>query len=230
MSANPKKGSSHPAARGKGEPSRAEHAYQRLRAAIQAGELKPGSRLLELELADWLGSSRTPVREALSRLQNEGLITQEPRRGTIVSELDHSMIAELYVMREVLEGTAAGLAARHASDAEIATLREIAQRDLNFENNPARLAANNRVFHGVLYRGAHNRYLLKALDLMMESMVLLGPTTLGLPGRASTAFAEHDAIVSAIEKRDSAAAEAAARAHIRSAYRARLRLGYEDLT
>ena len=210
--------------------SRAERAYSRLRGAIQSGELKPGTRLREIELAEWLGSSRTPVREALNRLQSEGLAAQEPRRGMIVAELDHSMVAELYVMREVLEGTAAELAARHASEAEISMLREIARRDRQFDGNPAKLAANNRMFHTILYRGAHNRYLLKALDTMMESMALLGPTTLAIAGRAETAFEEHDAIISAIERRDPAAASEAARSHIRSAYQARLKMNYELLT
>jgi DNA-binding GntR family transcriptional regulator len=207
--------------------SRGEQAYRKLRGAIQAGTLKPGTRLREAELATWLGSSRTPVREALGRLQSEGLVVHEPRRGMVIAELDYSMVAELYVMREVLEGTAAALAARHASDVEIAALREIADRDPLLQGNPLRLAHNNRLFHEALYRSAHNRYLLKTLNSLRESMALLGQTTLALNGRAEVAIHEHEAVISAIERHDPQAAEAAARAHIRAAYRSRLRLMFD---
>ncbi|MEN3297094.1 MAG: hypothetical protein V7642_6347 [Burkholderiales bacterium] len=209
--------------------SRGEEAYQKLQTAIQSGALKPGTRLRESELAEWLNISRTPVREALNRLQTEGVIVQEPRRGMIVAELDHSMVAELYVMREVLEGTAARLAARHASDVEIAMLREIADRDKATKDDPVKLAKNNRLFHETLYRASHNRYLLKTLSMLRESMALLGQTTLSIPGRSETAFEEHDALVAAIERHDGAAAEDACRAHIRAAYRARMRLMFEAL-
>jgi len=204
--------------------SRGEDAYQKMMEAIQSGTLKPGARLREAELADWLGSSRTPVREALNRLQSEGLVVQEPRRGMIITELDHSMVSELYIMREVLEGTAARLAARHASDVEISMLREIAERDKTLHDDPVKLARNNRLFHQALYRAAHNRYLLKNLNLLQESMALLGQTTLSMPGRSLTAYAEHDATVSAIERHDAAAAEEACRAHIRAAHHARMKM------
>ena len=98
---------------------RSERAYQQLRGAIQAGQLLPGTRLREVELAESLGLSRTPVREALSRLESEGMVVNEPNRGMMVTRLDASMVSELYVMREVLEATAAALAARHAPDVEI---------------------------------------------------------------------------------------------------------------
>jgi DNA-binding GntR family transcriptional regulator len=209
--------------------SRGEEAYQKMLEGIQSGTLKPGMRLREVELAEWLGSSRTPVREALNRLQTEGLVVQEPRRGMIIAELDHSMVSELYFMRELLEGAAARLAARHASDVEIAMLRDIADRDKTTGDDPVKLAKNNRLFHETLYRAAHNRYLLKTLSMLRESMALLGQTTLSLPGRSSTAFEEHDALVAAIERHDAAAAEEASRAHIRSAHRARMKLMFEQL-
>jgi DNA-binding GntR family transcriptional regulator len=209
--------------------SRGEDAYQKLHAAIQAGTLKPGTRLREIELAEWMGSSRTPIREALNRLQTEGLIVQEARRGMIIAELDHTAVAELYVMREVLEGTAAALAARHASDVEVAMLREMADRDKVNDDDPVRLARNNRLFHETLYRCSHNRYLLRTLNSLRESMALLGQTTLSLSGRSETAHSEHDSVVSAIERHDAVAAEEAARAHIRASYRSRLRLMAQDL-
>ncbi|WP_397473594.1 GntR family transcriptional regulator [Pusillimonas sp.] len=201
--------------------SRSAHAYQYLVEAIQSGRFVSGTRLREIELAEVMGLSRTPVREALGRLQSEGLAVNDPERGLIVTELDHSMMSELYAMREVLEGTAARLAARHASDVEIEFLREVILRDGQLTSTEE-LAANNRLFHGTLYRCAHNRYLVKTLSSLQESMILLGRTTLATQGRAEASRREHEAIVDALSRRDPEAAEQAARAHIVAAYRIRL--------
>jgi len=209
--------------------SRSDQAYRFIVEGIQSGRLVPGTRLRETELAERTGLSRTPIREALSRLQLEGLLTMDAARGLIVTELDHSMASELYAMREVLEGTAARLAARHASDVEIDFLREINVRDAELTTAEA-LAANNRLFHETLYRCAHNRYLVKTLNTLQESMMLLGPTTLAAAGRAQTSRAEHGAIVEALARRDPDAAETAARAHIIAAYRIRLEQLFDSHT
>lgn len=207
---------------------RSERAYQQLRAAIQAGQLPPGTRLREVELAESLGLSRTPVREALSRLESEGLVVNEPNRGMMVTRLDASMVSELYVMREVLESTAAALAARHATDVEISLLRDIVERDLSFADDPDRLAMNNRLFHETLHRCAHNRYLLKTLRSLHESMALLGRSTLAVPGRARGSYEEHMSLVEALEARNPEQAEHIARRHIQQAYKVRLSLWIEE--
>lgn len=210
------------------ESSRGDLAYRRLFESIEDGTIKPGGRLREVELSEWLGSSRTPIREALGRLESEGLIARDPHRGMIVAELDHGMVAELYVMREVLEGTAAGLAARHASEAEIEALREMAQHEQFGGGDTPRLARANRIFHEALMRCAHNRFLVRSVNALRQSMVLLGPTTLGIAGRPAAAHEEHAAIIEAIARRDSEAAAEAARAHIRAAYRVRIGLMLES--
>lgn len=201
--------------------SRSDQAYRFIIEGIKEGRLVPGTRLREIELAAQMGLSRTPVREALGRMQVQGLAVNDPDRGLIVTEPDYSMTSELYVMREVLEGTAARLAARHASDVEIEFLNEINQRDAQLTTSED-LAANNRLFHGTLYQCAHNRYLLKTLSSLQESMMLLGPTTLARPGRPEQARREHQALVDALRNRDPDAAEQAARDHIIAAYRLRL--------
>jgi DNA-binding GntR family transcriptional regulator len=207
--------------------TRGEEAYQRIMDAIRSGALSPGARMREVEVAEWLGSSRTPVREALNRLQTEGLVVQEPRRGMIIAEMDSARMSEVYFMREVLEVTAARLAARHAADVEVSMLRDFVNRDKEFVNDPARLAKSNRLFHDALYRAAHNRYLLKTANLLQESLALLGPSTLSVAGRAANMIEEHDALVSAIERHDPDAAEAASRAHIRSSHLTRIQLMFE---
>jgi DNA-binding GntR family transcriptional regulator len=208
--------------------SRGEEAYQRIMDAIQAGELRSGARMREAELAEWLGSSRTPVREALNRLQTEGLVVVEPRRGMIIAEVDSTMMSEIYLMREVLEVTAARQAALHASEVEVSLLRDIAERDKEHLDDPVKLARNNRVFHDALYRAAHNRYLLKTANSLQESLALLGQTTLSRDGRGAAAYKEHDELVTAIENRDADAAEKASRAHMRSAHRARIQMMFEQ--
>lgn len=208
--------------------SRAEHAYQTLLQAIIKGNLKPGGRILEAELASWLEISRTPVREALKRLESEGLVCSAPRRGMVVARLDLQAIMELYQMREVLEGTAARLAAQQCSEAEVYNLRELLDQERSTQHDPAEQAIKNRAFHNAIYLAAHNRYLLKSLNSLRDAMALLGPTTYILRSRPQTALSEHGAIVQAIENRDGSAAEKAAREHIRAAQRARIRLDNEQ--
>lgn len=204
--------------------SRAEHAYQQLLDAIRNGELAPGHRIREVELADWLKISRTPVRDAIRRLESEGLVQSEARIGMVVAKLDYQAVMELYQMREVLEGTAAGLAAKHASEAEIYALREIFNLEVALTDDPAAQALKNQAFHNALYHAAHNRYLLKSLNSLRDSLTLLGVTTYQVSGRNHEALSEHERILDAIAQGDSAAAEQAARDHIRLAQQARIRL------
>src|SRR5688500_18204979 len=99
-----------------------EGAYWRLLEEIRAGLLRPGTRLTESELAERLAVSRTPVREAIRRLEADGLVTHEPRVGAMVRSLGYAEVMELYEMRNVLEGTAARMAARSASEVDVAEL------------------------------------------------------------------------------------------------------------
>jgi DNA-binding GntR family transcriptional regulator len=205
-------------------------AYMRLKEAIEDGLMLPGTRVTEVELSDRFQMSRTPIREAIYRLESEGLLTHEPRRGLIVTQPDHQMVVELYTMREALEGTAARLAAQHASEAELATLSEINQKEPELFDNPRQLSRLNRRFHSLISMSAHNRYLLKSLENMASTIALL-PTMLNLAGRAEQAHAEHKAILDAIVSRSPDAAEMAAREHIRSAGRWRIELlsrSYQD--
>ena len=204
--------------------SRADYVKEQIRGAIQSGRYKPGERIRETEVAKWLEVSRTPVREALRRLESEGLLTFVSWRGVIVAELDRQQVNELYVMREVLEGAAARLAARHIDDAEIDLLEALLERGSQVEDDPDKLAELNRQFHEIIYAAAHNRYLIQTLEQMRNSLALLQGTTFSVPGRAAIVASEHNKILKAIRKRDPDAAEHAARVHIRMAQRARLKL------
>jgi DNA-binding GntR family transcriptional regulator len=126
-------------------------------------------------------------------------------------------------MRETLEGTAARLCARHASDMELLDLLELVERERELAGDLQGLARHNRRFHEAIHRTAHNRYLEKSLAAVSDSMGLLGMPLMLLPHRAQTAAAEHARIAGAIQRRDPDAAEAAAREHVRAAQRERLK-------
>lgn len=203
---------------------RSEQAYQRLLEAIRSGQLQPGRRIRETEIAAWLGISRTPIREAIRRLESEGLILSSPNKGMAVAKLDYQAVIELYQMREGLEGTAAALAARQASDAEILAMKALFEAEQRLIESPMEQALKNKAFHNALYHAAHNRYLLKALAGLQDAMTLLGPSTYRVPARNAQALAEHRELLEAIEARDPALAEQRARQHIRSALGARIQL------
>ncbi|MBI3043399.1 MAG: GntR family transcriptional regulator [Betaproteobacteria bacterium] len=208
--------------------SRSEHVYRRLRDAIQRGEYKSGRRVMEIEVAAWLKVSRTPVRDAIRRLEAEGMLEHEPRNGLVVARLDRQAVMELYVMREVLEGTAARLCARHASDMEIQELCDLIEAERQLSGDFEALARHNVRFHSAIHRSAHNRYLEKSLAAVNDSMGLLGAPLMLLPHRAETAAAEHARLVQAIQDRNPDAAEEVARAHVRAAQRERIRRLFPD--
>ena len=211
-----------------GKGSRGLKAYALLRQAIATGELKPGERVLENELASWLNMSRTPVREAIASLEAEGLVTMSGAQGRVVTKLDYQSVMELYAVREALESMAAGLAARNASDMEIAALREMLEREEQILDDPGRLIDHNRRFHEAIYYCSHNRYILKMLEYIQTAMLLLQPAGRVGTARRETALPEHRAIVDAIESRNSTAAEDAIRKHVRRAQQARIKLLLES--
>ncbi len=205
-----------------------EFVHRRLRDAIRQGRYRPGSRIREVEVASWLEVSRTPVREAFRRLQADGLLTLTPWRGARVAKLERDQVVELYAMRRVLEGTAAGQAAEHATKAEIDRLFQILGKSSAAGGNPGLLVENNRLFHEAIYTGAHNRYLMQSSNALSDSLALLGPTTYQVPGRETRARADHQGIADAIRKGDVHEAELKARAHIADAEKARLALLFGD--
>ena len=167
--------------------------------------------------------SRTPVREAIRQLEADGLVVHLPRSGARVRQLDYAEVVELYEMRAVLEGTAARLAARAASDLELAELTAL--NDAIAAAGDGRAAAElNRQFHALLRDAARNRFLASAMRSLEKPLLILGTTTLTEPERAHAAVGEHRVILEALSARDGGAAESAMRVHIEAAHRARLRV------
>jgi DNA-binding GntR family transcriptional regulator len=202
----------------------AKDAYTLILEAIEAGFFKPGDRLVESELAERFGVSRTPVREALQRLETQAMLTRDGR-SLIVASLDHNQLSELYAVRTELEGLAARLAARHATEEEVRVLRSMVEDDKALlGGDPRALSRANKRFHKQIHLASHNRFLISQLDLVHRSMALMATTSFAAEGRDGPALAEHDRIVAAIEARDGDAAYAALRAHISKAYETRLRV------
>ena len=156
-------------------------AYSLILKAIDVGVYKPGDRLVESDLADRFGVSRTPIREALQRLETQSLLTRDGR-SLIVSSLDHSQMAELYIVRAELEGLAANLAAKHATSEEIKVLQDMVDSDRKIISDPSSLARSNRRFHKQIHLASHNRFLIKQLDLVHRSMALMATTSLAADG------------------------------------------------
>jgi DNA-binding GntR family transcriptional regulator len=194
-----------------------QKAYEAIFNAIQTRRLPPGSRVREADLTAWLGMSRTPLREALQRLQKEGLLSLQAHRGILIARLDRQQTIELFTAREWAEGAAAALAARHATPAEIAGLRHVLALERAAADDPAEGARLNQMLHRSIHDCARNRYLSDHLRGMTALLALVGNATRRDAARVAEAAREHAALVDAIAAHDTAKAEACARAHIRAA-------------
>jgi DNA-binding GntR family transcriptional regulator len=190
-----------------------------LREALLDGVIPPTTWLREDELARAFKVSRTPVREALRRLADEGLVIKTMNHGTIVAPLSLEDILALYVVREDLEGIAARLAAVYCPPGLVDQLDEVGERMRKAAEKadvPA-LSRLNLEWHRVLREGADNTYLDRFLGQVEQAVRRMPSSTLGHPGRADEVVREHDAVVRAIEARDGEAAERLARAHMHRA-------------
>jgi DNA-binding GntR family transcriptional regulator len=205
--------------------SRADFVFESLRDAISDGRIAVGERVREEEIARELGVSRTPVREALQRLHQRGLLVFGNGRGLVVAELSQHQVLQLYAMREILEGSAARFAAQHATAADVAILYRLQKELAEAKPDALLLVTLNRRFHQAIYEAAHNQYLLQTLNMLHDSLALLHNATFRVPSRRSDSDEEHHRIVAAIEKHDPGAAEEAAREHIRQAQRTRFEGG-----
>ncbi|GHE90775.1 transcriptional regulator [Aliiroseovarius zhejiangensis] len=205
----------------------AELVYRQLLEDIREGEFHPGERIKEASIAKRLGISRTPVREAIRRLQSEGRVTIEPQRGAVVAELDRMEISELYLLRQQLEGIAARFAAQHASDMEIEQMEVILDRVHGEDADIRTLNQVNWDLHHAIFYAAKNRYLLKAFNAISDDLALLRGARYIPEGRPEELYREHKAIVDAIRARDPERAEKAAKDHIESSYRIHLNIAFK---
>jgi DNA-binding GntR family transcriptional regulator len=195
--------------------SLSEHAYGRIRAAILSGGYAPGRRLRERQLAGELGVSTTPIKEALKRLELEGLIVTAPRRGTFV-RYSPETASEMALIRASLESAAARLAAMKITPAEAALLGDhlATMRLATRAEDHERVVESNAQFHQLICRIAGNAYLLQLLQTLKVYEELNRRRALRSHGEAELGLAEHAAILAALGARDPDLAERLMREHI----------------
>lgn len=201
-------------------------AYERLRAEIVDGTAPPGTPLIEAVIATRLGISRTPVREALRRLEQDGLV-ERTGRVVAVRSCSPEEILEIYAVRIALEGLAARLAAEARNEFDLAQLNERHLRMTTLGNNPADptvMAVTNRGFHEALWASSHNRTLIDLLVRLNSHLSRYTATTLASPGRWKTVLADHEQLIAAIAARDVERAADLAGTHMAAARDIRLRL------
>ena len=193
--------------------------YQALKAAITSMEIYAGEeppRLDERRLAEELGVSRTPVREALARLEHEGLVETLPRRGVFVVRKSKAELIEIVHVWAALEGMAARLATERASDAEIAELRSLfasASGGNGPQANIDEYSDKNIRFHQAIIRLAKSGMLSELTDALFVHMRAIRAKTIGERDRASRSIIDHIHIIEAIEARDAELAERLVREH-----------------
>ena len=182
-----------------------------------------GMSVTEQGVADELGISRTPAREALRRLEIDGLVVSEPRFGMKVTELGYIETLELYEAREALEMAAVEICAEKISDIEIAELEILQEQMAGSVRDPSRMASLNYAFHKALLNAVKNRYLTMSFEVIQKTLAILGPTTLANTERAEESLTEHQALIQCLKQGDSAGARKVMGRHLSNAKRIRLR-------
>ncbi|WP_286900129.1 GntR family transcriptional regulator [Thermocrispum sp.] len=209
---------------GRGGMQRQRSAYERIKQAIVTGEFKPGQQLVETALAEWCQVSRTPVREALTRLEQDGIVVRSDR-GMIVRENSPEEVLDIYETRIALEATAARMAAERRTVHDLLQMREYAQAMV--DETPAdatEMVAMNERFHRSVWRATHNRSMIDLLERLNMHLGRYPATTLAYPGRWERGARQHLDIVEAIEARDGDKAAELAAAHFTESRDIRLKL------
>ncbi len=196
-----------------------ELVFESLREAIISGWLPPGERLMEIQLAEEMGVSRTPVREAIRKLELEGLVLMIPRKGAYVSGVSLKEVSDVFEIRLALEGLAAELATNRITDEELENLERylviiaegIENKDLN------KVIEMDTDFHTLLYQASRNERLSQIINNLREQIQRFRTTSLASPGRMQSALEEHSRLVEAISSRDSELARRLAQEHIENA-------------
>lgn len=190
-----------------------------LREAIVSGVLQPGERLMEIQLAEELGVSRTPVREAIRKLELEGFVVMIPRRGTYVADLSIKDINEVFEIRTALDVLAAGLAAERITDDELEELERILVQigECIEQNNMEPIVELDSQFHDIQYRACRNDRLVGIINNLREQFTRFRSISMAYPGRLKNTLEEHSRLVEAIASRNSELAQKLAREHMENA-------------
>jgi len=195
-----------------------EIVFETLREAIIKGLLKPGERLMEVQIAEELGVSRTPVREAIRKLELEGFLVMVARKGAYVADISVKDITDIFEVRAALEGLAAGLAAERITEEELEQLeRALVQISEATTSDLNSVVQSDTSFHELIYRASRNQRLQQIVIHLQEQIQRFRTVSLSQPGRTRFFIEEHRKIVEAISERNSELASLLAREHIESA-------------
>ncbi len=190
-----------------------------LRTAIIGGVLKPGQRLMEIQLAEELGVSRTPVREAIRKLEQEGFVDITPRRGTYVANISIKDVIDVYEIRTALDMLAAELAAERITDEELGQLKLQLKKisEVVEHEDMEKIGDYDWAFHEVLYKASRNDRLVGIINNLREQLIRLRVTSMNYPGRIKDTLKEHELLVESIAARNPDLARQRAFEHMRNA-------------
>ncbi len=188
--------------------------YEKIKQAIVGGIIKPGEKLSEVELAEKMAVSRTPVREAIRQLAKTSLVTLTPRKGAYVSLPSISDAGALYELREELEKFAAALVASNPPEKELNEFLEIFSR-MDNSTDPEKYLEEDRRFHAFIYQASGNRFLMNSLQELVDVINLYRPYSLGDPDYIKRLAEGHVEIIEAILARDETRVREVMGAHIR---------------
>lgn len=190
-----------------------------LRAAIIEGILKPGERLMEIQVSEELGVSRTPVREAIRKLELEGFVVMIPRRGTYVSDLSIKDINEVFEVRTALDVLAAGLAAERITDEELEQMERflVELGEYIEQNDMQKIVESDSQFHDLLYRASRNSRLVGIINNLREQLTRFRSLSMSYPGRIKQMLGEHTRLVESLGQRNVSLAKRLAGEHMANA-------------
>jgi DNA-binding GntR family transcriptional regulator len=196
-----------------------ELVLEAIREAIKNGTLQPRERLMEIQLADDLGVSRTPVREALRKLEQEGFIVMVPRKGAYVSDLSMKDVADVFEIRAALDGLAGGLAAERITEDELDLMERmlVEKGEAINQHDIDKLVEADTRFHEAMYMASRNERLSNIISNLREQIQRFRLTSLSVPGRSEDSLKEHRQILEAIQARDIQLARQLAQEHIENA-------------
>ncbi|AOY75184.1 GntR family transcriptional regulator [Clostridium formicaceticum] len=181
-----------------------ELVFQHLREAILEGKLEPGRRLMEMQLAEELGVSRTPVREAIRKLELEGLVMMVPRKGAYVADVSVRDVMEVLEIRGALEGLAASLAAERMTDEQIEMLRATAQqfKEYHLEQDTQGMIEKDIEFHEIIFLATRNQKLYQVSQSLREQIYRFRVKYISEYSKSDQLVTEHDRILQAIAERE----------------------------
>lgn len=199
---------------------------ENIRQAIISGQFPAGMRLMELQLAEEMGVSRTPVREAIRKMELEGLVVMIPRRGAYVANISIKDINEVYQVRTALDVLAAGLAADKITEEEAAEMQRLIDEDkaLVEARNYPKIIENDTAFHDIIYRASGNKRCMDIISNLREQITAIRGRSMPYPGRLEIMLVEHQTIADSIAKHNAKKAQEAVRVHMENAERTLLQV------